>query len=201
MLSRHGCKMRSPRVSQFCKPLQNILNDQGTHSILEYWVQFMISRNSLHLLQFWFSVASFQNTFSTSFKKRHCQPPHPLAGCHKSFDGSKCQEKKNLNSLTTAQFWSLQPSKETERYQVPVGKTHSCQGDGSQDQQESPGLQLPVNPEVGTGRRKRERLAREAGQTGDMQLDDKGSILDRATGETGLPNQTNLSNKLFKTMQ
>ena len=188
MLSKHGCKTRGPRVSQFCKPLQNILSDRGTPSILDYWVQFMRSRNSLHLLQFWFSVASFQNTFSTSF---NCQPP--LAGCHNSFVGNKSQEKKNLCSVTTAHSWTCQSSKETEKHQTPVRKAHSCQVDGSRDRQESPRLQPSVNPEVETGGRKGERLARKTGQTGDMQLGDKVCVLNRATGETGPPNQTNLS--------
>lgn len=36
--------------------------------MLEYWIQFLISRNCLHLLQFWFSVASFKNASSSSNK-------------------------------------------------------------------------------------------------------------------------------------
>lgn len=54
------------RVSQLCKPLWNCLHDQSPLSILEYFVQFMTTRNALHLLQFWFSVASFKNAQSSS---------------------------------------------------------------------------------------------------------------------------------------
>ena len=63
------------RVSQFCKPLWNILHDQGSLSTMEYWIQFLISKNCLHLLQFWLSVDSFKNA-SSSLNK--C-PSRPLA--------------------------------------------------------------------------------------------------------------------------
>lgn len=68
--------MEGRKVSQFRKPLGSILHDRGPLSTLEYWIQFLISRNGLHLLQFWFSVDSFKNA-SSSFNK--CPPPRPLA--------------------------------------------------------------------------------------------------------------------------
>ena len=49
------------RVSQLSKPLWNCLHDQSPLSILEYFIQFMAAGDALHLLQFWFSVASFRN--------------------------------------------------------------------------------------------------------------------------------------------
>ena len=63
-----------PRVSQLCKPLWNCLHDQSPLSILEYFIPFMTTRNALHLLQFWFSVASFKNAqpSSTTEAPSHC---------------------------------------------------------------------------------------------------------------------------------
>ena len=57
------------RVSQLCKPLWECLNaPDSSHplSVLEYFIQFMAARDALHLLQFWFSVASLRNAASSS---------------------------------------------------------------------------------------------------------------------------------------
>ena len=66
------------RVSQLCKPLWECLNapDSSPLSVLEYFIQFMAARDALHLLQFWFSVASFRNAASSSHTDSQ-SPTHP----------------------------------------------------------------------------------------------------------------------------
>ena len=54
------------RVSKLSQPLWSCLHsDQSPLSVLEYLIQFMAAREALHLLQFWFSVASFEKATST----------------------------------------------------------------------------------------------------------------------------------------
>ena len=77
-----GCEGR--KFSQLWKPLCNCLHDHSSPlSVLEYLIQFMAARDALHLLQFWFSVASFQNaapshsgaTINTGYTDtQHCTP-------------------------------------------------------------------------------------------------------------------------------
>jgi A-kinase anchor protein 10 len=67
-----------PRVSQLCKPLWNCLHDQSPLSILEYFIQFMTTRKALHLLQFWFSVASFKNALPSSTTEAPISSHHSI---------------------------------------------------------------------------------------------------------------------------
>ena len=75
------------RVSQLCKPLWDILHDQTPLSVLEYLVQFMDTRNSLHLLQFWFSVASFRKATSSGLSGANKSLPNTVAS------SSHCEEE------------------------------------------------------------------------------------------------------------
>ena len=54
------------RVSQLSKPLWDCLHDHTSLSVLEYFIQFLAAKDALHLLQFWFSVASFKNALPSS---------------------------------------------------------------------------------------------------------------------------------------
>ena len=68
-MSSHAARSQeSParRFSQLCKPLWECLHDQAALSVLEYLIQFMAARDALHLLQFWFSVASFKSASHSS---------------------------------------------------------------------------------------------------------------------------------------
>lgn len=54
------------RVSQLSKPLWDCLHDHTSLSVLEYLIQFLAAKDALHLLQFWFSVASFKKALASS---------------------------------------------------------------------------------------------------------------------------------------
>ena len=60
------------RTSQLCKPLSAVLRDTSSLSMLEYFVQFMESVGSLHLVQFWLSVESFKSAGHGTAHSKDC---------------------------------------------------------------------------------------------------------------------------------
>ena len=61
------------RTSQLCKPLSAVLRDTSSLSMLEYFIQFMESVGSLHLVQFWLSVESFKSAGHGTSHSRDCE--------------------------------------------------------------------------------------------------------------------------------
>ena len=61
------------QTSQLCKPLSAVLRDTSSLSMLEYFIQFMESVGSLHLVQFWLSVESFKSAGHGTAHSRDCE--------------------------------------------------------------------------------------------------------------------------------
>lgn len=102
MQSSEGARPGEKRVSQLLKPLWNCLHEQSSPlSILEYLIQFMASRDAVHLLQFWFSVASFRNAAPShsGADTRHTDTGH----CTPATPGVQV-DKNTLHTLITQPY-------------------------------------------------------------------------------------------------
>lgn len=58
---QHGTSSSPRQFSQLCKPLDVILRESSSFSILDYFIQYMDSIGALHVVQFWLSVKSFKS--------------------------------------------------------------------------------------------------------------------------------------------
>ena len=63
-----GCGAQTPTSisSQLCKPLDVVLHEPSTFSVLNYFIQYMDSIGALHVVQFWLSVESFKSAETAS---------------------------------------------------------------------------------------------------------------------------------------
>ena len=118
------------RVSQFCKPLWDCLNtsDQSPLSMLEYFIQFMAARNALHLLQFWFSVASFRGATPSLTRPGNSGPlPHGTAS-HAELDGGN--ERGSAEACRAGGPESVSVLTETQRDESspPTVDMQYCEG-------------------------------------------------------------------------
>ena len=106
------------KASRLCKQLPEILRDDSSLSMLEYFIQYMESVKALHLVQFWLTVESFKGQGGSSPKGSHSNaagtpnshsqpgtpkgPGHSQPGTPKTPSQQQQQQQQQQHSPTTA---------------------------------------------------------------------------------------------------